>query len=476
MKRRFRTYTSVLAAAAASAVMFSVSGCGENSLASEDNIPMLVQHMFVISDRFSGQPYQYTSPTKTVYLDTNESVKFCAAYLINNSYMHSDTASNHYLNHSWIIEGEEYNISPLRFSFKTPGYRQGILQTIDLFLDTLRDTLNIFVNTPISLSLIAPANGYNQVKPDSDGEVQIRWDLKGLDPWEMHECNLYASFSENDVWTKNLGVVDCFENARFVGPFLRDSLRTFLQNYPERDTTETIYWGMTAKFFTADGFEEIDTTDIFHFSTLYLHEDSSVINIPIGYKDYQEGAIVTQVIITDTKGDTVLVKNKQTIPSTVRAKIAPQTGLRIYAQELFLKEFQAEPVTVNTSPGALTTVDTIWFQDKVQPQVLPFASIQDNLEPNDAAISGDTISFYALDNGTGINKDKIIVSTEKDTLSFLYEEPFIKFRTPCLSTCKIRVQVEDYAHNTSPKHYWIFSSTGEHPTLKGPYSETGGDK
>ena len=476
MERQYRTYTYVLATAAALAVMFSVSGCGDANLASSSDTRSLKQHIFVLPDRFSGQPYQYGSPIHTVYLDTNESVKFWASYTVDDVFMHSDTADNHYLSHSWILEGEEYNISPLRYSFKTSGHRQGILQTVDLFLDTLRDTLNIFVNTPIGIALVAPDNGYNQVKPGSDGEVELRWALKGLDPWEASECKIYASYNENDVWKHNLGFADCFENAKFVGPFLYDSLLDYLQRYPEQDTTVTIYWGLTARFFTADGFEEVDTTDIFQFSTLYLHEDSSVVSIPIAYKNYTDNAISTEIIITDNKGDTVLTTTRRTNPSIVRVKVAPQTGLHIYAQELLLKEFQAEPVIVNTSPGALTTVDTIWFYDKIQPQVLPYSSALGYANPNDHAIKGDSIYFYALDNGTGINKNKIVVSTDKDTLTFLYEKPFIKFKTPCLGTCNIRVQVEDFAHNTSPRHYWIYSWSSIPPTLRGPYSETGGDK
>jgi hypothetical protein len=475
MDRRHKTYCYVLAAVLALAAMFAVSGCGDDYLVSENNVSNLKQHIFVLPDRYSGQPYLFSVPVKTVYLDTNETVKFWAAYSISETYMTSDSADKHYINHSWTIEGEEYNISPLRFSFKTPGYRQAILQTVDLLMDTLRDTLNIYVNTPISISLIAPVNGYNQVKPNSSSEVEIRWSLSGLDPWETSLCNVYASFDPKEVWNHNLGFVDCNEDARFVGSFIEDSLQEYLDEHPEKDTSVTIFWGMRAAFHASEGFVEADSTEIFHFSTLFLHEDSSVVTIPIVYEDYRKTKVSTHVIITDNMGDTLFVHDEKTAPSTVSAKVAPQTGLHIYVQERSLREFQAEPTIVNTSPGAQTLLDTIKMQDRVQPQIAPRSIIEIGSDINAGAITGDTVYFYALDNGSGINQNRITVTADSDTLDHVFEEPFIKFKTPCKKICKVRIYAEDYAHNSSPKLYWNFIPDASRPTFIGPYSELGGE-
>lgn len=475
MEKRYRTYTIVLATAFALAAMFSVSGCSDAIPVSENDTPTLKQHMFVLPDRLTGQPYSYATPTKAVYLDTNETVKFWAAYSINDVYMSSDTADNHFLNHSWTIEDEEYNISPLRFSFKTPGYRMGILQTVDLFSDTLRDTLNIFVNSPIGISIIAPVNGYNQVKPVSNSEVEIRWSISGLDPWEAHSCRIYAAFKKDEVWDHDLGSVNCYEDARFVGPFLTDSLIKYLTEHPEQDTSVTIYWGMIAKSYTDDGFQEADSSEIHHFSTQFLHEDSSVIVIPIAYDSQFLSSLYTQVVITDNKGDTLLVEHKQTNPSTIRVKVAPQTGIRIYAQELNLTEFVAEPETTNAQTGSLTILDTIRFYDKTQPQVAPRTLISHTSGRYGGTIMNDSVYFYTLDNGSGINPMKITVTINNDTILHHYTEPFIKFRAPYENNSKIRIHVEDYAHNASPKVYWKFDRVDSYPKITGPFSETGGN-
>ena len=475
MDRSYRTYSFVLATALSLAAMFTVSGCGDDYLVSENSLPILQQHIFVLPDRYANQPYLFSSPVSTVYLDTNETVKFWAAYTLDSTYITSDSADAHYLSHSWTIEGEEYNISPLRFSFKTPGYRQAILQTIDLFQDTLRDTLDIFVNTPGKISLVAPVNGFNQVKPNSDSEVEIRWMLGGLDPWETSTCNVFASFYQDSVWDHNLGSVDCLEKARFVGTFLADSLLDYLDEHPDADTSVTLYWAMRVIFRAKGGFVEVDSTEIFHFSTLFLHEDSSVITIPINYEDYRKNKTWTRVTITDKLGDTLFFETIRSVPATVSAKVAPQTGLRINVEEMSKTEFQAEEITVNTSFGAQTIVDTVRLRDKVQPQVAPRTGIDFGSDDRNDPTLGDTVYFYALDNGSGINQNKISVTVDADTVEHVYQEPFIKFKRPCMRTCKIRVSVEDYAHNVSPQVFWNFTPDSRDSVIIGPFSELGDD-
>ena len=470
MERRFKTYSFVIAVALALATMFTVSGCGDDYLASENDISKIEQYIFVMPDRFSGMPYIHSNPVNTLYIDTNETVKFWAAYTINGTFIPSDSADKHYINHSWTIEGEEYNISPLRYSFKTPGYRQGVLQTVDMFLDTMRDTIHIFVNTPISISLIAPVNGYNQASPRYDSEVEMHWSISGLDPWETSSCTLFASYYKDSVWDHSLGYVDCQEYARIVGPYFNDSLMEILEENPEKDSSATIYWAMKATF-RANGFEESDSTEIFRFSTLYMHEDSSVIIIPVKHENYRKTEVFSRVVITSRQGDTLLVKDITYSPTTVTAKVAPQTGLHIYVQELNKKEFQPESLTVDAPRGAKTVVDTIMLQDRIQPQVEPYIFVGE--ESLETAVKDDSLYFYALDNGTGI--EKIIISADSNIIAHVYEAPFIKFHAPCKKPCKIRLYIEDYAHNSNPKVYWNYVPDATKPTLSGPFSEIEAD-
>ena len=446
------------------AITAGLIACGESYLIDESEQPTLRQHTFVLPDRFTGQPYNYTSPVTTVYLDTNESVKFWAAYSIDWQYIPSDSAESHFLSHSWTIENENYNISPLRYKFPTPGFRRAILETVDILNDTLRDTVNIFVNTPVSIGIVAPVNGFNRVNPGQNSSVQLLWTLDGLDSWEKSVCYVYAAYEKQEVWRNALGKVNCSEGAVLNGSFLGDSLTQYIMEHPESDTSVTVYWGVKAILYTEDGFEERDSTEIHQFSTLFMHGDSSTISIPIVYDNLRNNrSIHTKILITNSAGDTLDLQNSRTSPTTITSKIAAQTGVHIHVYDVSKNEFEAEDITISTSPGALTLVDTIHMQDKIQPQVAVL---------NSAIGFSDSSVFYVLDNGAGINPNRIYVSMDSDTLDFNYEEPFIKFK------CTIRISVEDYARNANSRVFWKMTpSRGFLDSLfiKGPYTDISGD-
>lgn len=433
--------------------------CGESHLVKDSDYPTLSQSIFVLPDRFMGPPYNYGQPTNIVYLDTNQYVKFWATYSVDGTYIAPESEEEYFLNNAWSIEGNEYNISPLRYKFRTPGFRQGILQTVDLFNDTLRDTISIFVNTPLSVHLVAPVDGYNQVNP-VNSEVEIRWDVSGIDPWESSRCNVYASFHKDSVWENNLGKVDCNEGSRLVGSFLSDSLYKHIQGHPNADTSVSVFWGVKARLYTADGFEERDSSEIFHFTTLYIHGDSSRISIPVTFEKLSSmNTVLTKVILTSNAGDTLDVLTSKTPSTTFTAKVPAQTDINIDIIELKRTEYQQQHFVVTTSPSAKTQVDTVRMKDAVQPQV---ALQESNIK--------DSIVFYALDLGSGINPNRIFVTMGNDTLDFNYNEPFISFKNSCIGDCRVKVSVEDFAHNASPRVFWkVFNK--DSLFISGPYTE-----
>ncbi len=461
MTRLSRTFTSISASLLAA---LSMTACGDDYVFSQEAVPQLVQHMFTLPDRFSGQPYLYTVPSSTVYLDTNESVKFWAVYSLDGMYLTPDNAEAHYLNHSWTIDNETYNVSPLRYSFPAPGYHRGILRTVDLFGDTLQDTLNIFVNTPISIRAVAPINGYNQVDPASKSEIELNWELSGVDSWETARCFIYASFDAEEIWNENIGEVNCFHGAQLLGTYISKGLLEKISTGFEPDTSVTVYWGVKASLTTDQGFIERDSTDVFRFSTRYIRTDKSRIDIPIVYEDLRDTNIHTLVVITNVQGDTLTTLENFKAPTTLHAVIDAQTGIRISITDLKKTEYRTNGITLNVLSGTQVLLDTVKFQDKTQPQVAQLTPSKDQR---------DTVIFYALDNGSGINPQRIVVTANSDTLEYIYEEPFIKFRNTCASSCKVRISVEDYARNQNPRLYWKLNS--ESNSAEGPYSELGGD-
>lgn len=449
-----------------------LTACGDDYTVSETSVPTLKQHVFVLPDRFNGQPYLSSTPVNTVYLDTSETVKLYAVYSLDGKYLTTDSSTDYYQSHSWEIDGEKFNISPLRFGFRTPGQRDIVLHTVDFLNDTLKDTVKVFVNTPISLYIDGPEDGYNLVQPGSDSEVELHWTLTGADPWETAWCSVYASFNASKVWKSNIGDVDCFHGAKIVGPFIKELLLKEIKEKTSPDTSVTIYWGVKAVLNTEDGFMEADSTAIFRFSTRYLNDDSARITIPFVYDDIRNADTHTDAIVTSDRGDTLARENIKGSPASISVKISPQTKIHVQLIERDRKEFKADEVVIDALPGTHTTLDTIHFRDNIQPQV---ALLHNRIS------LGDSVVFYALDNGSYINPHRIFVTSGKDTLEYTYEEPFIKFKAPCIVSCKINVHVEDYARNSSPNLHWNISFSMENMfatdsvDIDGPFSEMGGD-
>lgn len=447
------------------AAALSLTACGEGATIEQGDVPQLVQHMFVLPDRITGQPYNYGAvPVTTVYLDTNETVKLWAAYSIDNMYLTSDNAEAHYISHSWTIDDETYNISPLRYSFATPGFHRGILKTVDLLGDTLQDTLNIFVNTPISIRAIAPVDGYNLFDPTPGSELDLQWELAGVDPWETARCFVFASFNVEEVWSENIGEVDCFHEAQFIGSFLTKNLFDNIAAGVKPDTSITVYWGIKASLTTSQGFIERDSSKVSRFSTRYIYTKNSRIDIPIVYEDLHKSDVHTVVTITSAQGDTLSIVESSKAPVTLHAYVTAQTGIRINLRDTKKTEFRTGDITLNVQSGTQIQLDTVRFSDKIQPQVAQLAPRHNQR---------DTVIFYALDNGSGINPKRIFVTANADTLEHTYEEPFIKFRNTCASTCKLRISVEDNARNSNPRLYWKLEPDAN--SAEGPFSEMGGE-
>ena len=463
MTRHNRTFLAALLAAPLA--LLPLASCGNDYMISQEAVPQLVQHMFVLPDRYAGQPYLYTSPVTTVYLDTSDAVKFWAIYSLNGTYMTTEIAEDHYLSHSWTIDDESYNISPLRYKFPAPGTHRGILQTVDFLGDTLSDTLKIFVNTPISIRAIAPVNGFNLADPEPGSEIELKWELSGVDPWESAKCYAYVSFDAEDVWTENIGEVDCFHGTSLVATYLSQKLLDKIADGTEPDTSVTVYWGVKAALTTSDGFIELDSTDVFHFSTRYIRTEESRIDIPVVYEDLRHSDIHTVINITNAAGEKLSVLESYKAPVTLHTMVEAQSAVHISVKDTKSSEYKANDITLNVQPGTQILLDTIRFTDKVQPQVAALAPSKDQR---------DTVVFYALDNGSGINPKRIFVTANADTLEYTYEKPFIKFRNPCAVTCKVRISVEDYARNVNPRVHWMLKPESNAP--EGPYSELGGEQ
>ena len=142
-----------------------LAGCGDDALFEQEDVASVSQQIYVVPERFTGEPYTFGYQPRPVYLDVDEVVKFWATYIVNNRFLHTDFYDDYIAEKSWDVEGEYFNINSFRYSFSEPGHKVVTLMSVDHFNDTIVEKMDIYVNTPISISISYPQDGYNMVDP-----------------------------------------------------------------------------------------------------------------------------------------------------------------------------------------------------------------------------------------------------------------------------------------------------------------------
>lgn len=433
-----------------------VTSCGDDSLVDEADQPTIIQHIFVLPERFNGEPYNYGQPPKTAYVDVDEVVKFSVGYSVSGYYVSTSDYDTYIQSKQWNINGEHFNVNSFRYAFAVPGHYQISVSSIDFMNDTITSVLDIYVNTPISTKLVFPENGYNLVDPVSEDGIDIKWNVYGVDEWETTSCDIFASFNKEDVWDSPQAQNDCKEPIHIIGPIAPD-----IDEY----SSKHIYWAVIATNRAKNGWIERDTTPIFEFSTKFHPEDLAAIQIPINYTDYSFiGSVNTKITLLNADGDTLDVLSNFVPQNSVTAYIKPQLGVKIIAEELTSTDFQSDSTIINVPEAASFIANTLTLIDNVPPVVTPFKEAFDKSEQ---------ISFLLIDNGTGINWLHFGVSINDIPLETTLNSSRISFTNPCKHSCYATIQIQDNANNVYPELYWHLSVENDSVYVTGPFNNAG---
>ena len=433
---------------------FMLCSCGDDALFDSNEVATIKQKIYVLPERYNEEPYTFNYPTNNVYLDVDQVVKFWAVYIVDDNFLHTDFYDSYITEKNWDINGEYFNINSFRYSFSDPGHYLAILKSVDKLNDSISDTMNVFVNTPISANLVAPENGYNLVDPYSKDGVDLVWNVSGLDEWEKSYCTIYAAYEKKSVWLAPQATGDCDEPGHISGPLFPNI---------KSDTAKTIFWGIVATHYTKDGFIEQDSTDIYSFSTKFVDTDSARIILPVLHDNlWSSDSVNTVVTLVNAKGDTLSVFSGDNHEFIFDMHVLPQTGLNIYINEYLKTDYQAQEFSINITETALYNLEDVVLVDSTAPYVEPAAR---------AFPAKSFIDFYAYDNGSGISKSRINVINGLDTLVSTYASPVISFEPPIFSKyCFVKVAVQDNARNESPDVYWKLERIGDSTYVSGPIS------
>ncbi len=431
-------------------------GCGDDALFQADEVATIKQKIYVLPERYNDEPYTFNYPTKNVYLEVDQVVKFWAVYIVDDNFLHTDLYDTYIAEKNWEINGEYFNINSFRYSFSAPGHYLATLSSVDKMNDSITDTMNVFVNTPISTSIVFPENGYNLIDPNSKDGIDLVWSVSGQDEWERSYCTVYAAYEKKSVWLAPQATGNCKDPGHIMGPLFPNATS---------DTTRTIFWGIVATHYTNDGFIEKDSTDIYSFSTKFVDTDSARIILPVKHDNmWSSDSVNTVVTLVSATGDTLstYVSNKYDFQFDMH--VLPQTGLAIFIDEHQKKDYKSEKITLDVAEAALYNLEAVDLIDSTPPYVEPVAH---------AFPAKGSIDFYAYDNGSGIDKSTIAVTNGIGTLTTSYTSPILSFEPPIFASTKysyIKISVQDNSKNESPDVYWKLERDGDSTYVSGPFS------
>ena len=459
MKFKFYSLSTLLAIAITSLM----SSCSDAEIHSSDT-PELSQSIFIVPETAFGEPYKdgLYDPAEEFYVKIKKKIRICGVYSIDNEYISTNQATPYFNTHKWVIDDNETNGSSLYHAFDKAGIHKISFETVDILGDTLLSHANVYVGSPVSVSLQYPPNRYNQVDGENSAGLELSWNVYGIDPWEYSICIIYASYFRDSIWEKPLGETECNAKVDLMGRLNLDIDENANEINHSIDNS-TIYWAVRAITKNKIGNIEQNFSEVFSFSTTLENNTKAIIEVPVACMHSQDpdksqlkGAFISAT------GDTLAKFSKVKANSVIRQTLSPQSNVKIVVCDTVLTEYSCNSMTVNLPPSTKTTTDTLFLQDKVKPNMVPvFSDLP----------TTDQIKFFVLDNGSGINASKITVIMNGDSLQTTFKNNILSIPNTCKNECNLSIYAEDYAKNKVPDVQWKIKVNKAITNINGPYAK-----
>lgn len=450
------TYTGLLLIFLA----FCLDACGDDYRAEDSDFPTIKQNIFVVPENASSKVYQHYVPktNNIAEVNVNEKIKFVAAYSIDGSYTEATDYAADNFKLKWTLKNDVSHNMAFSYTFSEAGIYTAYLETTDLNGDSMKDSVEVYVNTHVSIALKNPPNKYNLVDPKNDDGLELQWEANGIDPWEDSYCTLYISEDRNSVWDTPLGNLACDQGATLMGSFIPSATKS-------TDTSLTFYWGMTINTTSNAGGYDQDTSKIFKFTTKFTRDFNPILTIPIVLKSFNNKfPIKTEIKIINSAGRVLSTLYNSNPQAVFSQRFPSQSKLKIVACEISMTEYGCDSTTVELLPKTTTIIDTIYLQDRTRPGFTPFKT---------RISKKDSIQFYALDKGSGINPSTVAVQLNQEQQKFIQDSLLVSFKNTCKGTCELALYAEDFAKNKSADIYWTVTTEKDSAFIEGPFSRLG---
>ncbi len=415
-----------------------LAACGNELTYSENDSSILQEKFFVIID--SSEAIEVANEENIFVKSNSKNLLYSEAFQ-NNEYIGESNLSEYYFLRLWKVGGNSITNEHWGFSAQDKPYEICHL-SIDIFGDSLQTCFNIFKDTPISISLLEPAQSENGIKKNTRTSFFAKVD--GIDTLEQATCDLFISEKRDDLWQH-------LHTSNFI---CNDTLLIDIGN------ADLYYWGIRA-FTQNQTASDSAYSEIFEFYTAPT-DGKAYVTLPIRYegdrgfekkgfvKIFQDSILLQQFQIS---GDTTLILRD--LPENKILKLTVEETIRL--------DYKKDSMEFVVAPAVHNALPTLTIKDKNAPEAFPLRST--------FAID-DSICFYAAENGSGINalRSAIILTDANDSLKYKYNGSRFIFSVDCESSCYVEIHLEDNAGNVSPQKRWKLEYGIDSITVSGPIS------
>lgn len=434
-----------------------ILGCGSDPRFESGSVPKLESFIHFVPQSYYGISYLQFASVRNKEIPQGERGRLVAEIRIDGNSITSDYASDYIQNFIWTINGKSYISSSITQTFPDTGVYDVILKTIDFFSDTLKDTLSLYVTTPLSILPQSPANGFNSFKAFDSTGMTFEIQTTGINSWQNVVCKLYISMQKSAVWESFYDTIPCNGSYTIPGPFLTGDSTLFA------DSALAFYWAVTANDSDSDLEFNTDSSSIQIFYSALVGTDSSHLVIPVRYRSLSSNVTPHgTLLLQNSKGDTIAQRSIQTNPAVYHLnRIYPDTLLTVTVFDTTLSEYGKIAQSFSLSKSSYFALDTLDLYDSVPPVRIPAKT---------RFTYGDSVQFYLYDAGSGISQNSLRVVLASDTLQYRIHGDVISFVPYCVFKCDLSISLRDYAGNASSPILWSVKHDGDSLDVTGPYN------
>ena len=418
--------------------------CDDSYQFRSENESIIRQELYHVPEHLYASSLWIPTPQKTDTVALGSKIKVWSQYYYGDEPINQGDIEFYLQRIYWVVHGNDTLQSGNReLTLDQPGVFPITLNGVDYWGDTLSDTLNIYVNTPLSIQLVEPYH-LMALPPSQDSlGVAFYFELKGVDSWEVPDCYISVSTDPDSLWESIFWEVPCYSPTR-LPIFGNDSL---------------YYWSA----FATTGEQPIQntTSPIWTFRIRRSQDTTSHLRVPLGFLD-QGPSAVARIRLLNELGqeirDTLIPEGE---PWVDFVNLPPASALQVLVNAPDYPDYTPDTQTVVLPVGGFTTSSSVVLTDSIPPRIWPQTNVY---------VTSKRITFNLEDLGSGLAQESYSVEIQgPQSIDFSNLTHSVQVDLSGKLPCKLTIKAKDGTGNTAGLDQFWYVYSSDSIRIAGPY-------